>query len=84
MKMKQQVERMRIKQQRVRRTNGFVLGFFSWSNHRQGTDRTRGELGAGRALQDLLPNRRSRLIGSENGWHGISETVSVLNRPLPR
>jgi hypothetical protein len=28
-KMKQQVGRMKMKQQRVGRTNGFVLGFFS-------------------------------------------------------
>ena len=50
----------------------FVLGFFSWSNYYQGTDRTRGELGTGQALLGLLPNGRSRLIDSENGWHGIS------------
>ena len=66
------VGRMKMKQQHVERTNGFVLGFFSWSNRRQGTDRARGELGTGRLLLGLLPNGRSRLIGSENGWHGIS------------
>jgi hypothetical protein len=70
--MGQRVERMRMKQQRVGRTNGFVLGFFSWSNRRQGTDSTQGELGTGRALLGLLPNGRSRLIGSENGRYGIS------------
>ena len=52
--------------------NYFLLEFFSWSNRRQGDDRTRGEMGMGRALLCLLPNEQSRLIGSENGWHGIS------------
>ena len=60
------------KQQRVGRTNGFVLGFFSWSNRRQGADKAQGELGMGRVLLGLLPNGRSRLIGSENGRHMIS------------
>jgi hypothetical protein len=50
----------------------FVLRFFSWSNRRQGVDRTWGELGTGQALLGLLPNGRSRLIGGENEWHGIS------------
>jgi hypothetical protein len=66
------VERMRMKQQRVGRTNGFVLGFFSWSNCHQGADRTRGELGTGWALLGLLPNGRSRLIDNKNGQHEIS------------
>jgi hypothetical protein len=57
MKMKQQVGRMRMKQQLVGRTNGFVLGFFSWSNHHQGIDRTQGELGMGQVLLGLLPNK---------------------------
>ena len=57
---------------RVGRTNGFILGFFSWSNRRHATDRARGELGMGRALLGLLPNRWSKLIGSENRRHGIS------------
>jgi hypothetical protein len=56
MKMKQRVGRMKIKQQWVGRTNGFILGFFSWSNYHQGADRTRGELGMGWALLGLLPN----------------------------
>jgi hypothetical protein len=64
--------RSNMKQQRVGRTNGFVLGFFSWSNHRQGADRARGELGMAGVLLGLLPNGRSRLIGSENGRYGIS------------
>ena len=38
------------------RTNGFVLWFFSWSNHHQGVDKTQGELAIGRALLGLLPN----------------------------
>jgi len=70
--MKQRVGRMKMKQQWVGRTNGFVLRFFSWLNHRQGADRARGELGTDRALLGLLPNGRSRLIGSENGRHRIS------------
>jgi hypothetical protein len=70
--MKQRVERMKMKQQWVGRTNGFLLEFFSWSNRRQGADRTRGELGTGRALLGFLPNEWSRLIGSENERHGIS------------
>ena len=61
-----------MKQQRVGRTNGFVLGFCSWSNCHQGANRTRGELGMGQALLGLLPNGWSRLIGSENRRHGIS------------
>ena len=67
MKMKQRVDRIKMKQQRVERTNGFVLGGFSWSNSRQGADRARGELGTGRVLLGLLPNGWSRLINSENG-----------------
>jgi hypothetical protein len=47
MKMKQYVGRMKMEQQWVGRTNVFVLGFFSWLNRRQGTDRTREELGMG-------------------------------------
>jgi hypothetical protein len=70
--MKQQVGRMKMKQQQVGRTNGFILGFFSWSNRRQGADRVRGEFRTGRALLGLLPNGQSRLIGTENGLHGIS------------
>jgi hypothetical protein len=42
MKMKQRVEKMKMRQRRVERTNGFVLGFFSWSNRRQGADRAQG------------------------------------------
>jgi hypothetical protein len=54
MKMKQRVGRMKMKQQWVGRTNEFVLGFFSWSNHRQGTNRTRGELGMGPASRFVV------------------------------
>jgi hypothetical protein len=43
-------------------SNGFILGVFSWSNRRQGADRTLG----------LLPNGRFRLIGIENRRHEIS------------
>jgi hypothetical protein len=46
--------------------------FFSWSNRRQGTDRTRGELGTDRVLLGFLPNEWSRLISNENKRHGIS------------
>jgi hypothetical protein len=35
---------MKMKQW-VGRTSRFVLGFFSWLNHCQGTDRGQGELG---------------------------------------
>ena len=61
-----------MKQQQVGRTNGFVLGFFSWSDGRKGAGRPRGELGTGQELLDLLSNGRYRLIGSENGRHVIS------------
>jgi hypothetical protein len=61
-----------MKQQWVGRTNEFVLVFYSWLNHHQGAYRTRGELGMGRALLGLLPNRWSRLIDSENERYEIS------------
>ena len=31
-----------------------------------------GPEGSWERVQGLLPNGQSRLIGSENGWHGIS------------
>jgi hypothetical protein len=44
MKIKQLVGRMNMKQQ-VGRTNGFVLGFFSWSNNHQCANRAKGSWG---------------------------------------
>ena len=63
---------MKMKQQQVERTNGFILSFLVGQTTAKVPIGPEGSWERAGVLLGLLPNGRSRLIYSENGHHGIS------------
>ena len=79
MKMKQLVGRMKMKQ-RVGRTNGFILRFFSGSNSRQCADRAKGSWGTDRAVLGFF-SKQTVQIDRQREWTARDKVNSIRIKP---